>query len=378
MFKRNKQITEEPDSAKIHLLDRAVAGFVSKLPEKDFPNESQFREAQNTAASVFQETLANEKFLNEAVSTGEDLKSKSGLIKLELSTWMENHPLPLPAPTFNERLNGFKLAFAVVVGTFIGALLLSGLFNFLTDDPNTGYALGMLIGAGGTVLLMWYASENKKVRRYLQGALGVATAAEVAILFGKFSGIGAIWSALRVGIPGVGLLRLLKRFFLYISVVFILRMSVRRPEFDRPAYQKNVRIMFDAWLNHALDFLKSLLEQTESKAPKSILGKTLIPKELGRCLHKIHQSSAEVLPEAAAEVLLIARNIGLEGVEGEPAFINGQPEKPQQFTWEKSLEEKYRMLGVVEDGDQVFVEAQPVIQEGEVIEKGTVRKVRKR
>jgi hypothetical protein len=377
MFKRNKTAPAVPVSPAEMLLDRAAAGFMNKLPEKDFPNESQWREAQNAAETIFQEGLCSEKFLAGEAAANGDLQTRPGFFKLELAAWMNEHPLPLPAPTFNERMNGFKLALATVIGTFLGSLLFSGLFNFLTDDPRTGFTLGALIGAGGTVLLMSHASENKKVRRYLQGLLGVAAAAEVAIFFGTLSGVGAIWSALRAAIPGAGFLRMLKRFFLYVTVFFILRMSVRQPEFDRQAYQKNLRIVLGLWLDHARAFLQTLGEKSKSLPPPTST-KILIPKELGKCLFKIHQSSPEMLPEAAAETLLVARNIGLEGLEGEPVFISGVAAAPAQITWEKSLEETYRAHGVIAEGDAVFIETRPVIQDGKVIEKGTVRKVRKR
>lgn len=377
MLSRRQKETAPTGTAKEAMLDRALGGFMSKLPDKGFPNESQLRDGQNTAEQVFQDMLCRESSLRELAGFEGDLTNKAGLVKLELADWMSNFPLQLPAPVFNERLNGIKLALAVVLGTFLGGIFLSGLFNFVSDDPRTGFTIGTMLGAGGSVLLMWYASESRKLRRYLQGLLGVATAAEIAILFGKLSGVGAIWSALRISIPGMGLLRVMRRFFLYIGVVFVLRFSVRRPEFDRLTYQKNVKVTFSQWLDHALTFIQTLADkapQAEAEIPEKIM----VPKALGMCLHKIHQSSPDVLPEAAAEILQVARNIGVEGLDGEAVFLNGQAEQPAQFVWEATFENQYQPYGVVEAGDTVFVESRPLIQDGKVIEKGSVRKVRKR
>jgi hypothetical protein len=40
------------------------------------------------------------------------------------------------------------------------------------------------------------------------------------------------------------------------------------------------------------------------------------------------------------------------------------------------LEQAYRPFGLIEDGDTVIVEDEPVIQNGRVLEKGRVRKQR--
>ncbi|MCB0270931.1 MAG: hypothetical protein KDH95_22420, partial [Calditrichaeota bacterium] len=179
------------------LQDRTVARFISHLPPKTLPDDAQVRTAVNETESLLMDELCSAKQLSELWERADIEERQIAYARLEFSTWKNERPLLLPAPTFTERMNGAKLAIAVMLGTLAGAMLLSGAFNFLSDDPQTGHMLGGIIGSGAMVMVLWYASENKNVRRYLAAALGVATAAEVAIMFGKLSGLGMLWSALR-------------------------------------------------------------------------------------------------------------------------------------------------------------------------------------
>ncbi len=377
MLSRFKKRVEIQSNRRDDLLSRAFVRFISKLPSTKFPDESQIRSGLNEMEGLFQSELCSESWLTEILGEQDLDETQRAYLALEFTAWMSEHPLQLPTPTFSERLSGFKLAFATMLGTLGGALLLSGAFRFFAGDPQTGFTLGSILGAGGMVLAMWYASENKKVRRYLTAALGVASAAEVAILFGKISGIGMVWSALSAKFKTSGFLNGLKRIFIYISIILVLRLSVRKPVFNRIEYEKNLQICLSLWLDHALTFLKQLARQSEKQPQLSAGDQAQVPKKIGAYLLKLHQSSREDLPESAAEMLIAARNLGFDGLAGEPLFISGKFSNAQPFVWEKSLEEKFNTLGIIEEGDTVFVESQPVIQNGKVIEKGSVRKLRR-
>jgi len=379
MLSRFKKPQEIPADRRDDLLARALARFTGKLPPSKFSDESQIRAGLNEMEGLFQSELCGESWLSELF--GEQLvdETQRAYLALEFSTWMSEHPLQLPAPTFSEQLSGFKLAFATMLGTIGGALLLSGAFRFFAPDmpEQTGFTLGSILGSGGMVLAMWYVSENKKVRRYLTAALGVASAAEVAILFGKLSGVGMVWSALTAKFKTGGFLNGLKRIFIYIAIILALRLSVRKPVFNRIEYEKNLRICLSLWLDHAAAFLRQLACQPAKKQQSTIDDPARVPKKIGAYLLKLHQSSRTDLPESAAEMLVAARNLGFEGLTGEPLFISGKSSDLEPFAWEKSFETKFNTLGIIDEGDTVFVESQPVIQNGQVIEKGSVRKLRR-
>lgn len=359
------------------LQDRTVARFISHLPPKTLPDDAQVRTAVNETEALLMDELCSAKQLSEFWERADIEERQIAYARLEFSTWKNEHPLLLPAPTFTERMNGAKLAIAVMLGTLAGAMLLSGAFNFLSDDPQTGQMLGGIIGSGAMVMVLWYASENKNVRRYLAAALGVATAAEVAIMFGKLSGLGMLWSALRPRFIGTGILVGLRRFFAYAGIVFLLRMSVRKPVFNRLEYEKNLRICIALWLDNARQFIASLKTASQKSGEKQALPEPVIAKKLGGYLHKLHQSQPAELATAASEMLLAARNIGFSGLDGDPAFISGKQATPQEFVWEEDMAEQFNTLGAIDAGDAVFVESLPVIQNGKVIEKGNVRKLRR-
>ena len=125
-----------------------------------------------------------------------------------------------------------------------------------------------------------------------------------------------------------------------------------------------------------LQYLQNQLQATLETVPVKEKSIKNVLKQLGTYLHKLHQSSREFLVDATAELLSRARALGIEGLEGEPAFISGEKPQTGQITWDSSLAEKYDGIGAVEEGDLVFIEQKPVIHEGEIIEKGLVRKVR--
>ncbi len=376
MLSRFKKRTEIKVDRRDDLLARALARFTGKLPPNTFPDESQIRSGVNEMEGLFQSELCSESWLSEIFSEPLD-ETRRAYFSLEFSTWMSEHPLQLPAPTFTEQLSAFKLAVATMLGTLGGALLLSGAFRLFADDPQTGFTLGSILGSGGMVLAMWYVSENKKVRRYLTAALGVASAAEAAILFGKMSGVGMVWSALSAKFKTSGFLNGLKRIFIYLAIILALRLSVRKPVFNRSEYEKNLQICLSLWLDHALTFLQQLTRQPQRQAQSTANDPARLPKKIGAYLLKLHQSSPANLPESAAEMLIAARGLGFEGLDGEPLFISGKSNELKPFAWEKSLEKKFITLGIIDEGDTVFVESQPVIQNGQVIEKGSVRKLRR-
>lgn len=304
-----------------------------------------------------------------------DLAGDDPEAPLALSEWIQRHPLPLPAPHFRERINGPKLALATVIGTLGGGLLVSGIFKLLlpgpdgTADINLGYLIGSLLGAALTVLAVWHSSENRAVRRTLQGLLGVATIGEAWMLIANLSGLGGLWALLGRRAGG----SLFKRLGAYLTVFFILRLGVKTPVFDRDAYRRNAAAAVEQWQERLRLALAAHHPSPETTADA---GRNPL-KVLGPALHKLRRSSREALPAAVDELLMRARTLGIEGLDGDgPADGDGGP--PREFVWSDDDGDRFHCIGVIEAGDTVFVEDEPVIQAGEVIEKGVVRKRRGR
>ena len=351
-----------------------AAGF---LPEKTLPDDAAKRQLVVAVEKELEAQLCTLPHLQRLWEKLTVSPEALAFAKVELSKWKQENPLPIPPYVYTEEMNGAKLAIVVMLGTLLGTLFLAGLFNLLLDNPQTGQILGSLIGAGGSVLAMWYVSESKAIRQYLTAALGVATAAEIAIMFGKLSGMGALWSLLRPRFMGRGILTGLRRFLVYAGIVFVLRMSIRQPVFDRPTYEKIFRQMLALWVQNAVTFLQSL-KHTAETSPRSGELETKLIKKFGGYLHKLHRSNPEDLPIVASELILAARQLGFEGLDGEPQFLSRQSADTAPLIWSSELAKTYDTVGAIEEGDAVFVETAPVIHDGKVVEKGLVRKVRRK
>ena len=333
-----------------------AAGF---LPDKTLPDDTAKRQLVVAVEKALEAQLCTIPHLQQLWEKPTISPEALAFAKVELSKWKHENPLPIPPYVYTEEMNGVKLAVVVMLGTLLGTLFLAGLFNLLLDNPQTGQILGSLIGAGGSVLAMWYVSESKAIRQYLTAALGVATAAEVAIMFGKLTGMGALWGMLRPRFLGRGILTGLRRFLAYAGIVFVLRMSVRQQVFDRPTYEKIFRQTLALWVKNAVTFLQSLKHTAESTPHTGALETKLI-KKFGGYLHKLHRSRPEDLPIVASELILAARHLGFEGLDGEPQFLSRQTADTAPLIWSSDLAKTYDTVGAIEEGDAVFVETAPV------------------
>lgn len=370
--KRKKDISaaEAHENRILKLVDDVSLQYVANLPEKRYPREEELRAAGGVAENAIKEALQQDW----AESSEEGLSSEDlASMRLNFGRWITDFPLRIPNPPLVAELSGWRLALSAVIGCILGGLLFSGLFNLLMDEPRIGMMIGGPVGAAAVILALFYAAENPKIRYSLQALLGAATVAELWIGFSAI-GLGGVWTAL-TGMAGAGVLGMMRRIGLYIAVIFFLKLGVRSPVYDRSEYQKLSSPFIDLWLRAAdmyfkLEFLR--LKPAESKA---IAAGGL--DELGLFLHKLQQSDADVLPEVAAELLVRARNLGVEGLDKTPVFISGESHQQEEFVWDNEAADKYNVLGAVESGDRVFVAEQAVVRDGKVIEKGLVRKVRR-
>lgn len=360
------------------LIDKAAIIYLDHLPEKDFPREEQLRSAIAEITDLVREELCERSWLEQIGNSPAITEEDTLVIGLDFEEWIAGHPLQIPLPALVSELSGWKLAWAAMIGAVGGSLLLSGLFKLLMSSPDPGVLIGGPAGAAALVMAVWYASQSRKIRLAIQSALGVASLAELWIVFASTAGLGGIWRALR-GTPGSKMIPgFVKRIFLYLAVILFLKLAVRKPTYDRGSYRATVTMVLGLWVENAIQFLAVRLQHSKAPATETENKVRNALKQLGVYLHKIHQSSREYLADTAAELLVKARSLGIEGLEGSPAFISGEKRGVRQMTWNKSLEEKYQGVGAVEEGDLVFIEQHPLIHEGKVIEKGLVRKVREK
>ena len=280
------------------------------------------------------------------------------------SRWLSLSPawsFPLPASS-GLGLSAQRLAIAAAIGSLLGMAVLGGLLNLTLGVRG----LGMLIGGPGGAALAMYAvgrlTESKALRRTLKTLLGVAWTAD---LLGAASlGLGALWGRL----AGVGLLR---RLLVYAGVVSLLAFTRGGTHYDARAYRDSIRDLIRQWVD-----VSSVLLGCLSAGPVASPTGAVLDPDLARAIQDLHRADATALPAAAEALLLEARRMGLEGVSTPPRFVQSDHAERPRLRWSPELGQTYRPFGLIEDGDTVIVEDEPVIQNGRVLEKGHVRKQR--
>ena len=80
----------------------------------------------------------------------------------------------------------------------------------------------------------------------------------------------------------------------------------------------------------------------------------------------LEKLSKEDLPEGMAELARSVRNMGFDLEDGEKTLV-----------WNEKMAERYATFGAVETGDRVRIEREPLLQDGAVLSRGLVRKVRR-
>ena len=143
------------------------------------------------------------------------------------------------------------------------------------------------------------------------------------------------------------------------------------PNTTPAAYRSAVR---DA-IRQAVDFSSLLLCGLSAGRVASPQTATL-DAGLARAIQGLHRADGAGLPTAAEAVLLEARRLGLDGVSVPPRFVQSAPSERPRLRWGPELAQQYRPFGLIEEGDTVIVEDEPVIVNGSVLEKGRVRKQR--
>ncbi len=99
-------------------------------------------------------------------------------------------------------------------------------------------------------------------------------------------------------------------------------------------------------------------------------------RKIAGLIYALHRTTPESLSVAADELIQEARNCGFEGLEGSPAFSAGAAGEQSVIAWTSDLLSKYETFGHVAKGDKVRVERRPVVFDGQVMERGLVRKLR--
>ena len=337
------------------LVNEAIASYFSCLPNNGlYPDETQFEAAQRKAESVLKTGLLSQTWLS--AITGEKKTGDKHLEPLPLAFKSIAPHLKIPLSSKFEELRASSVALAALVGALVGMLILTPLLRLALGLQNTvGMFLGAPLGAFGMVWLLRQVSRVPQVRKALQPLLAVAVVVDTgaAVFRGK-----GFWG-------------LVKRILAYVATIFLLRHITPQPKYDREAHKRAVELAVQQWLNGAVMLLACLSASSVGAVTIKADPEEII-RGLARQVYELQSCPPDQFPGAVSELIQKAQDLGFEGLEPD-ASNSGRPQ-----VWAAEMRDKYNTFGLIEEGDPVIIEREPIILRGEVLEKGLVRKFRRR
>lgn len=341
-----------------------TATFLASIASTDFPDAKDMEQARVIIQDKASMLFTSDEILTALPNGPSELNTKEAL----RMSWLSLMPkLILPVPNPELELAAWRLAMAGALGSLLGMFLIGGLMHWWLNMRDAGMLFGASIGAFSLVYGAWFVARSTAVRTALVALIGVSTVEPFIVFFNI--GFGGLWKRL------IGTGSLLKRFFVYFAIIGLLmvtRLFTRQNyRYDQETFKQLVHYTIINWIDYGTLLLLSLATERSEITQR----KELDPA-MARSIVNLHASSAVDLPLSAEGVLQEARRLGLDGVDSQPRFVNQYAVKKQELRWENELNQKYKCFGIVENGEIVVVEEEPVVQNGVVIDFGRVRKVR--
>ena len=333
--------------------------FFAALTPGERPTPGQLERAIAGAREAVFAALTADTVLDDLPTPPADAGAREAL----RGAWLCLNPAwGLPSPPPSQGLSAQRLAVAAAVGSLLGMRLLGGLLSLALDLRAVGMVLGAPAGAAAAMYAVGRLAESKTLRFVLKGLMGVAFTAD--LLGAGALGLGAIWGRL----VGFGLVR---RVLVYTGVIALLAFTRGSTQYDARAYRKQIHGV----IRQAVDFSALLLCGLSAGRVEHAEAAALDPG-LARAIQGLHRTDGPGLPTAVEAVLLEARRLGLDGLAAAPRYTQPNQASRPRLHWDSDLARQYRAFGLIEDGDPVIVEDDPVIVNGSVLEKGRVRKQR--
>lgn len=351
------------------LTKAAVDAFMANLGVNSCPTLDEIQSAlENARRKLVDGLFHRDKMFGLFEGDGPD-DVRLAAIRLQLNAFTPKMNCP-PFPAYSE-ISPLRLGLTALLGTVVGLMVGSPVGIYLLASRDTGLVLGAPLGA---FLITWAvveASRSKALSDFLIWALMSSTVAE-AWAFLSSNPVTAIWNRLS-GQSGRGVIT---RIGIYSLLILTLIFTRRREILDRSILESTVREFLDQWLYGTLIVVALLGEKANEGFSDGNFERKAIA-ELGRRMIELHSASAVALPGVAEDVIETARAAGFEGLDGHLAFGSDQSEREEQLLeWDEPMRERFNAFGHIEAGDMVRVEQEPVIRNGEILQKGLVRKKR--
>ncbi len=404
----------------------AVAQFFETLPSQAYPAHDDVDVAGTKVYATLVETLLSSQSL-QMLAAGRPL-SDGKCASLRLGFRRLVPPIHFQEPARLLEINGVSVALAAALGAVLGAavgLTLQMPFARLVFGLQEPFHILLFavpacliacpIGALIAVLVVFEVSKRPFVQRFLQAALGVTAITDLWWTFGGPGAWSQIWNTIRGNERFSGRLASIKRVLTYVAIILLLELGTRKATFQRESYKKQIESIVRQWLAGAAAILAALNADDVQEVKPPVEAERFVAI-IGRRIIAVSRASPTTMNAAVQELVEAACNEGLEIPELEPPVCNQgksvdtfprsgelvkeeeaalrkgkdipvpepQPPKGKQgksvemFPWSDELVERYERWGHIEVGDQVYAERLPVIIGKKVLERGLVRKARKK
>jgi hypothetical protein len=354
MEERMRRWREGAGRLRSETINAVVAAYFEALGK---PEHLDVEAAKLAAENALKKQIPSQKWVD-AISESPIPDSDNAALKL---SFIAVRPaLRLPEPQIISELSPVRIGLAALVGAIGGMMILTPLARLLLDMRDTGLFVGAPVGAFVMVIAVWHSARSERLKRFLIWALGVAIIAEVWVFLTGGGVFGRVWSKLRQrgSVP--------KRILLYVAVIIVLMMARRRTAIDRKGHEQAIRSAIDQWLDSAILTMGLLLYAREQKAAVEMNAEANL-SELVQKVMDLRRIPPSNLSIAAEELIQVLKNMGFQV---EPLS--------QSILWQPEMRDQYEVFGIVEPGDQVVIEREPVVFQDSVKQKGLVRKVRDR
>lgn len=335
---------------------RAVAAgeerFFSALPD-GIPTERQIEDASALAAQAAAQTLLPT--LLDRLGGGDLTEEQRAVLTLRVEDAL---PTPaLPAPTLEEHIPPLRVALLSGLGSLAGMAILSPLTAMLLGSREVGLLTGAPLGALVLTLGAFYLPKHPWVLRGLMVLLGLGTIREVIGFLGGNLLLSRGWAFL--GRRRSSLARIL----LYPALVALLAIAGRRTvRYDEKQYWESVRHALTVWAEGAA---RTVALAIRSPGVPMIQEEASELPELASRVLAMQDLTSDDLAPAMEELAQHVQNLGFR-----------QETTDDTVVWEEAMADRYTPFGLVEPGDRVTVEREPVLRGKTVVSKGIVRKVR--
>ncbi len=300
------------------LTDDAADKYFAALDSAGSADPAQLDIARTAAQSLLKKELLSSASVS-AVSGGNVTDERStAAVALTFDSVVRS--LQIPEPSVQSGPGAFGLALSAVVGAVLGMLVLTPLFQLAFEMSDLGTVLGGPLGAFIAVPIVQRVGRSRIIRRLLRRR--------------------------------------------------------RKTRYDRQNHEQVVRTVIEQWLNSAVALLALLCIYKSQPEESGLADKEAAFRRIGGHIYSLHRTAPDSLPVAADELIQEARNCGFEGLKGSPAFLSAAKGEQDVIEWTKDLVTKYEAFGDVAEGDKVKIERKPVVFDGNVMERGLVRKLR--